>query len=135
MSQVRGYSPQYVERLVKPPYVCVAYPQLGATQRQGYYDLNQTLPAPGNINGNQNLHHLAISVVAVETLARERGWTSPEEHESQRAHIEALSLEKAQLEAELEGMRARFEAIDVIESEGFRARKKPGRKTQDKAAA
>lgn len=124
----RGYSPQRVERLVKPPYTCVAYPTLGAGHLGGYYDLNQTLPAPGNINGNQNLHNLAISVQAVHDLARQEGWSSPQEMQAAQDRIGILEAELADVVAQATVLREKFDAIDVLASADFRARNKPGRK-------
>lgn len=124
-----------VPRASAPPYHCCVYPHLGAGQAKGYFEAELEFPAPAGLEGRGLERRIYVSVVAVEMYARHLGWISPEEHESQRKHIEALSREKAQLEAELEGARAKLEAIDVIESEGFRARKKPGRKAQEKAHA
>lgn len=110
---------RFVEQAFMQPHKCFVFPHLGNNHRKGYID-------PGN-----NLvcidPHPYLSVEAVEQCAQFIGYPSKAEHEAAVARV-------AQLERELDDARTALaeadrliEAIDVIESRDFRARKKPGR--------
>jgi hypothetical protein len=69
----------------------------------------------------------AISVSYARTLARELGYAHPDDHRAVKDDLQAARAEVERLEAEVADLRTKFDAIDVIESEGFRARRKAGR--------
>jgi hypothetical protein len=69
----------------------------------------------------------AISVGHVRSLARELGYVHPDDHATVTIANAAARAEIDRLAAEVMDLRAKFDAIDVIESEGFRARRKAGR--------
>lgn len=77
----------------------------------------------------------AISVSYARSLARELGYVHPDEHARVLAEIDQLATELADARTELQEYDAKFSAIDLLESEGFRARKKPGRKPAEREVA
>jgi hypothetical protein len=111
-----------VDSCVQSPLACAVFPTLGARHPKGYYRTDNVLPGPGI-----HEHTVYVSVEAVEVLARKEGWISPEEHANQRAHIEGLARELEQYKGDLAEAQRHLDAIDVIESADFRARKKTGR--------
>lgn len=69
----------------------------------------------------------AISISYARSLARELGYIHPDEHQSVvDAHARAIE-DIFRLTEEKQALEARFDAIDVLASAGFQARKKPGR--------
>jgi hypothetical protein len=68
---------------------------------------------------------------SVMDLARQLGWVSPYQSRLKDEQIDALKAEAAALTGELQDARRRLEAVDVIESAGFRARKKAGRPAKE----
>ena len=80
---------------------------------------------PELIGGLDN--HVYVSVVAAEEMAL-LGWISPAASCELEDHIENLERENARLEGEVDDLNQDFQAIDMLASKGFVARKKPGRK-------
>jgi hypothetical protein len=70
----------------------------------------------------------AISVRFARTLARELGYVHPDDHKALSDEMDVLRAELDQANARIEELQGQFEAIDVLASAGFQARKKPGRK-------
>jgi hypothetical protein len=68
-----------------------------------------------------------ISVSRVRTYAESLGFTHPDDHQALVAELEAARALLHARETELEALRARFDAIDVLASAGFVERKKVGR--------
>lgn len=108
--------PVRVSRVDQPPNRCGF--TLRADDPEGYF-LGEVLSGWDQ--------KAAVSVSYTRSLARELGYVHPDEHQSVvDAHaglieqVYALTEEKAALEA-------RFDAIDLLASAGFQARKKPGR--------
>lgn len=66
-----------------------------------------------------------ISLTSVRDMARMIGMVDPTEVDQDR--VAELEAERDQLAKELEDLRAFRQAVDVIESQEFRARKKAGR--------
>ena len=56
------------------------------------------------------------------------GWISPAASCELEDHIENLERENARLQGEVDDLNQDFQAIDMLASKGFVARKKPGRK-------
>jgi hypothetical protein len=109
-----------VPQALTRPHHCAMFPTLGARHRKGYFDTNSELPGFDN--------HAYVSVEFVEQAALHLGWVSPEEAEALRDHVEQLERRCAQLQDEVDDLNRDFEAIDVLASKGFTARKKPGRR-------
>src|ERR1044072_9439723 len=84
--------------------------------------------ACGNLLTNRPDPRIYVSFGGVRTLALLCGWTPPEDVVERDQLIAELQDRVRNLEAENEHLRSVQSAIDVIESEGFRSRKKPGRK-------
>jgi hypothetical protein len=109
-----------VPQAVIRPHHCAMFPTLGSAHRKGYFDMGSELPGFDN--------HGYVSVEFVEQAAQHLNWTSPEDVAEMRDHIETLERECARLQDEVDDLNRDFEAIDVLASKGFTARKKPGRK-------
>lgn len=117
---------RFVERADIRPHYCIVFPHLGSDHSMGYIDTGNEITAIDP--------HAYVSVVAVEEMAKLIGYPTRE------AHAEAVS-EVARLSAELEQERAAradaeraLDAIDALESRGFRERKKPGRPAKKQSA-
>lgn len=81
----------------------------------------------GNLPFNQPDPRVYVSYGGVRTLALMCGWTAPEHVTERDQRIAELQDENRRLTAENGSLRERQEAIDVLASAGFVARKKPGR--------
>lgn len=109
---------RFVERADIRPSRCAVFPQIAGNHPQGFFDC-------GELPGFDN--RVYVSIVAVEEMARKRGWCSPDEQAELAAERNALEERLQQLEAELMEADKFQHAVDVLESRDFRARKKPGR--------
>jgi hypothetical protein len=69
----------------------------------------------------------AISVSYARSLARELGYVHPDDHAQAIRDRDEARSEAARYAGEALRLQSKLDAIDVIESEGFRARKKAGR--------
>lgn len=69
-----------------------------------------------------------ISGTAVREMVREFGHATKEEHQAVKDELAAARAELEQAKAELKDAKEYVHAIDVLESEGFRSRRKPGPK-------
>jgi hypothetical protein len=118
-----------VQKAVMKPHHCAVNPHLGSEPKKGLWDTGMELQGPGS-----HLHRVYVAVSTIEDLARREGWGSPDELQQDRQHIACLVRETGDLRAQLAAAQAKLDAIDVIESEGFRARKKPGRPSVKAAA-
>lgn len=103
-------------RLHQPPHRCAF--TLRAEDPEGFF-IGQTLSGWDP--------KAAVAISFVRSLARELGYVHPDDHRAVKGELAAVAAVAERLAAEVEDMRAKFDAIDVIESEGFRARKKAGR--------
>lgn len=89
----------------------------------------------GSIGTGGFEEHVYINRQSLTEAAREfLGWHPPSAVKERDDRIRELREECEQLALELADMRKRFDAIDLIESEGFRARKKPGRPAKEAVA-
>jgi hypothetical protein len=109
-----------VARAAHRPMRCAALPYIGQNHESGFVDTGSEL-----IGGWDN--HVYISVVAVKEMARLINWVPPGELRAVERDVEQLRAELQIAKAELEEAQRVIAAVDVIESEGFRARKKSGR--------
>lgn len=71
--------------------------------------------------------HIYLSFGAIETAATIIGWSSPDVVAGLDARIAELERELHDRDLQLREADKLVDAIDVFESAGFRARKKPGR--------
>jgi hypothetical protein len=69
----------------------------------------------------------AISVSYARSLARELGYVHPDDHAQAIRDRDEARSEASRYAGEALRLQSKLDAIDVIESEGFRARKKAGR--------
>lgn len=113
--------PTRVPRLEQPPHRC-AFTMRG-DDPEGFF-LGETLAGWDPKAG--------IAVSYARTLARELGYSHPDDVQALRDDLAAATARAEELEALLADAQARFDAIDALESAGFRARKKPGRKAVEK---
>lgn len=84
--------------------------------------------------GQKNDERLYLSEQAVREMARILGHPTAPEHARAVAEVAAYRAENERLQEELREYDRRFEAIDVLESADFRARRKAGRPPKQKAA-
>jgi regulator of replication initiation timing len=90
----------------------------------------------GDIGAPPFEEHVYIHEASLREAAREMlGWSSPSEVQALQRQVSELREECGVLALELSEMRKRWDALDVIESEGFRARKKPGRPPKEAVAS
>lgn len=108
-----------VEKAAIRPNHCAALPYIGQSHPDGFVDTGTELPGFDN--------RVYLSVVAVREMARLIGWAAPEELVEARARVAELEARVADLEDEIARTDAVIDAIDVMESRGFTARRKPGR--------
>ena len=108
-----------VKEAARIPHHCVVYPHLGAKQVEGYVDTGNDLTCIDP--------HIYLSVVAVREMAKLIGLPDAQEHEAAVARVEQLERDLDEARSALAEADRLIEAIDVIESRDFRARKKPGR--------
>lgn len=115
---------RFCEKAPIRPHHCAVIPHLGANHPDGYIDSGNEITAIDP--------HIYVSVVAVREMARVIGDPSREEHADALARIERLEQELEATKNALAEADRLVEAIDVIESRDFRARKKPGRPSSRK---
>lgn len=108
-----------VESAERLPHHCMVYPQLGQCQREGYVDTGSTVTVMDP--------RVYISVCAVKDMAALIGLPRVEEFEAVVGERDRLARELEECRAALDSAERLVEAVDVLESRDFRARKKPGR--------
>lgn len=108
-----------VEQCVIRPNHCAAIPHLGSAHAKGYFDTGTDLQGFDN--------RIYLSVEFCEQRAVDLGWTSPEDARALNERVAELERENTRLAGEVDELNRDFEAIDVLASKGFQARKKPGR--------
>lgn len=111
------------------PHHCAVNPHLGSEPVGGLWDTGMDLQGPGS-----HIHRVYIAAATVEDRARAQGWISPSEAALMANENRHLAEQLAQATEELDAMETVVNAIDVIESADFRARKRPGRQKQAQAA-
>jgi hypothetical protein len=117
-----------VDRPVKRPMHCAALPYVGQSNRgERWVDTGSELPG-----GFDN--HVYLSGSAVRAAMDALGWPTPGEFREMRAERDLLAEQLAQAQEELAELRKLRDGIDVIESAGFRARRKPGRPPKEMVA-
>lgn len=116
---------RFVERAEIRPSRCAVFPHLPGNHPDGFFDTGSELMSSPFDN------HVYVSVVAAREMARKLGWTSPEDAVDLRRELETLERECERLREENAELNREFEAIDVLASRGFVARKKPGRKPKE----
>lgn len=119
---------RWVEAAAIRPNRCAVLPFIGnSNARKGFIDTGAELDGFDN--------HVYVSVEAAEEMARMLGWQSPQAVRDLQRELAAAGELIGELQARALEMEQAFGAIDVIESAGFRARKKPGRKPREEVAA
>lgn len=116
---------RFAETAIHRPHRCAIVPFIGQTHPEGFIDT-------GTDYWGERVY---LSVVGVKECAKLIGWVP---HRQLELAVRDLNTERervAELEAERDALQARLDAIDVIESDGFRARKKPGRPKREEAVA
>lgn len=114
-----------VPKLEFYPSHCVVFPQI-SHDPDGFVDTGNTLPYVEP--------RVGISLTACRALGEKAGMVSGDVHQKALDEVERLSDELALAHAELAETQAFQDAIDVIESKEFRARRKPGPKRPKPAA-
>lgn len=119
-----------VAKAQQRPNCCCVFPHIGSAQPEGYFQTGSTLPGPGAWD-----HEVYVSVVAVKEMARELGWISDPEAGVLRDEIAQLQSDLAEVTERADAAEAVVDAIDVIESAEFKARKRAGRPKPKEAVA
>jgi hypothetical protein len=107
------------------PARCAVLPQL-SEDREGFVDTGNTLPFIEP--------RIYVSATACRMLGAQFGMVTGEEHAELQDELAAAQGELEVARAELAETAAFVDSIHVIESAGFRPRKKPGPKKQPQAA-
>jgi hypothetical protein len=108
------------------PFRCAAIPYVGQThENTRWIDTGEEL----------DREHIYLSEHAIREACKLLGWASPEEHVALQHHAAELAGRVAELEDQLTEAERFADAIDVIESKQFRARKKTGRPKKETQAA
>lgn len=116
---------QWVDRPYRRPQRCALVPTRGATTPGRWLD-------GGDIGAPPFEEHVYIHEASLREAAREMlGWSSPNEVKALHDRIRDLEDEKGELAMDLTKLRQQFDAIDVLGSAGFVARKKPGRPAKE----
>lgn len=110
-----------VDRALTFPSRCAVIPFIGQTHDEGFIDTGSEIPSSATDS------HVYVSVVAVREMAALIGWSSGEDVAALAARVQELEAQVVALEGEVAEADKLVKAIDALESEGFRARKKPGR--------
>lgn len=99
---------------------CAAIPYIGqAYGERIWFDTGSEMQGPDD--------HVYLSGTAVAECAKMIGWVPPGEIRQARAELAGVQAALEQERRNALELQRRLDAIDVIESEGFRARKKAGR--------
>jgi hypothetical protein len=118
---------RHVDRALTTPSRCAVLPQIGIEHPLGYIDTGSELG-----HGDQWDQHVYVSIVALREMCKLMGWPLPEEADEMRTRLEQLEAVLDDTIAERDALKAKFGAIDMLASEGFRARNKPGRPPKKK---
>lgn len=118
---------RFVERADIRPHHCVVFPHLGTDHRDGYVDTGNEISAIDP--------HAYVSVAAVVEMAKLIGYPTREEHAAAVGEVARLGAELEQSAAALADAERALDAIDALESRGFRERRKPGRPKKQEVAA
>lgn len=115
-----------IERPMWEPHHCCF--TLKHEDPEGFY--------PGQfINGRDPRAVIAVSYV--RTLAKDLGYVHPDEHQKALDQNAELLDQIDAMQSEMTELQRKVEAIDLLQSAGYVARKKPGRPTKqpEEAAA
>lgn len=103
---------------------CAAIPYIGqAYGERIWFDTGSEMQGPDD--------HVYLSGTAVTECAKMIGWVPPGEIRQARAELAGVQAQLEQERRNVLELQRRLDAIDVIESEGFRARKKAGRPSKE----
>lgn len=99
---------------------CAALPYIGQAKRgERWVDTGANMMGPDD--------HVYLSRTAVLEAAKLFGWVPPGEVKAAKLEVARLEIERDAALQEAVSLRKSFEAIDVLASQGYQARKKPGR--------
>lgn len=115
---------RFAQAAVHRPHRCAIVPFIGQTHPEGFIDT-------GTDYWGERVY---LSVVGVKECAKLIGWVPKQQLQRAVRDVNTERERVVELEAERDALQARLDAIDVIESEGFRARKKTGRPKQEVVA-
>lgn len=116
-----------VERAATRPMRCAVLPQIGQNHERGFIDTGSEMPGFDN--------HVYVSVVAAEQMARMVGWVPGRDLKAVEAERDEALADLAAVREELASAERHLEAVDLLESRGFTARKKPGRPKREAVEA
>jgi hypothetical protein len=109
-----------IGELTQMPYECAVIPGRGnSSEQEGFIDTGNELRGWDP--------HVYVSVGAVKELARFIGLPSEREHERLTKERDELRGQVTHLEAQVQELEEFRDSIDVIASQDYVTRKKPGR--------
>lgn len=103
------------------PSQCAVLPYVGASRTDQWVDTGAEI-----IAGPKD-RHVYVSDIAVFEMARLFGWVGPGAMQVAERRVTELEREMDVLKAQLAEAERYAEAIDLLESKGYTARKKVGR--------
>lgn len=110
---------------ITKPNRCALVPFVGQTTPTRWVDTGSEMQGPDD--------HIYASEIGVIEAAKVLGiWTPPGEHRAALREVVRLERELAEAVAENRRLTAVLDAVDVMESRGYTARKKPGRPPKNK---
>lgn len=118
---------RWVEAATGAPHRCAAIPFVGMNHELGYIQTGAVMDGFDN--------EVYISVVAVKEMATIIGYPTVEEHRNLVVEANRIARQLEATTAELAAARAELDAIDMLASAGFVARKKPGRPKREAVQA
>src|SRR5690349_20195855 len=113
---------RFVERAEIRPHHCAVFPQLGASQREGFIDTGAEMPGFDN--------HVYVGVPALREMCKFMGWPTPESHAELVEQRDNLLSSVADLQEQLQDAHCELDAIHVMRSRGWTPARKPGPKKQ-----
>jgi hypothetical protein len=114
-----------VQNAVRLPHRCAVVPFIGQNHAEGFIDTECDLDGL----------RVYISVVAFRDIAKLLRYVPASAVVAAEDRVAALQAELAQARAELAQAELHLDAVDLLESRGFTARKKPGRPKKEEVTA
>lgn len=114
-----------IEKPLDKPHSCAIIPGRGDTNEpRGFIDIDRVLPGWDP--------HVYVSQAGAEALAQFIGWSSGDHVKELEATISSLEEEVELLKSEIAQADKFLDAVDVLESKGFRTRRRTGPRTKVK---
>lgn len=114
-----------VQNAVRLPHRCAVIPFIGQNHPDGFIDTGTEMDGL----------RVYVSIVAVRDMAKLIRYVPSSAVVAEQDKVARLEAELEQVRAELRSAERELEAVDVLESKGFTARKKTGRPKKEEVTA